>query len=101
MLNLSSYGRSRESRLLQFPIMTMARHIVALLQSHVAGDEERFLSVATQLAAHEARQGHGKLAQQLQELITAAKDRSSIVDRPAMPQADRSKRPAPRAYAGD
>jgi ATPase family associated with various cellular activities (AAA) len=62
--------------------MTMARHIVALLQSHVAGDEERFLSVATQLAAHEARQGHGKLAQQLQELITAAKDKPSIVDGP-------------------
>jgi hypothetical protein len=35
--------------------MTMARHIVALLQSHVAGDVERFLSVATQLAAHEAK----------------------------------------------
>src|SRR5579859_6481550 len=68
-----SYARRRESRLLRFPIMTMARHIVALLQSHVAGDEERFLSVATQLAAHEARQGHGKLAQQLQELISAAK----------------------------
>lgn len=49
--------------------MTISRHIVALLQSHIAGDEERFLSVATQLAAHEARQGHGKLAQELRELI--------------------------------
>jgi SpoVK/Ycf46/Vps4 family AAA+-type ATPase len=68
---------------LQFPFMTMARHIVALLQSHVAGDEERFLSVATQLAAHEARQGHGKLAQQLQELITTAKNKAVIQDRPA------------------
>jgi SpoVK/Ycf46/Vps4 family AAA+-type ATPase len=68
---------------LQFIFMTMARHIVALMQSHVAGDEERFLSVATQLAAHEARQGHGKLAQQLQELITAAKNKAVVVDRPA------------------
>jgi hypothetical protein len=50
--------------------MTTARHIVALLQSHVAGDEDRFLSVAIQLAAHEARQGHGKLAQELR-LLTA------------------------------
>jgi hypothetical protein len=60
--NRVSYGCNRNSCLLQYPFMTMARHIVALLQSHVAGDVERFLSVATQLAAHEARQGHGKLA---------------------------------------
>jgi AAA+ superfamily predicted ATPase len=57
--------------------MTTARHIVALLQSHVAGDEERFFSVATQLAAHEARQGHGKLAQELRDLIDAAKGKDA------------------------
>jgi SpoVK/Ycf46/Vps4 family AAA+-type ATPase len=61
--------------------MTTARHIVALVQSHVAGDEERFISVATQLAAHEARQGHGKLAQELQELIDAAKGKTASVAR--------------------
>lgn len=55
--------------------MTTGRHIVALVQSHVAGDGDRFLSVATQLAAHEARQGHGKLAQELRELIDAAKNK--------------------------
>ena len=36
-----------------------------------------FFSVATQLAAHEARQGHGKLAQELRELIDAAKGTQS------------------------
>jgi SpoVK/Ycf46/Vps4 family AAA+-type ATPase len=61
--------------------MTTARHIVALLQSHVDGDEDRFLSVATQLAAHEARQGHGKLAQELRELIDAAKGKRETVGR--------------------
>jgi SpoVK/Ycf46/Vps4 family AAA+-type ATPase len=61
--------------------MTTARHIVALLQSHVTGDEERFLSVATQLAAHEARQGHGRLAQELRELIDSAKGKSATVAR--------------------
>jgi SpoVK/Ycf46/Vps4 family AAA+-type ATPase len=61
--------------------MTVSRHIVALLQSHLAGDEDRFLSVATQLAAHEARQGHGKLAQELRELIDRAKGKSSTVAR--------------------
>jgi SpoVK/Ycf46/Vps4 family AAA+-type ATPase len=61
--------------------MTASRHIVALLQSHIAGDEERFLSVATQLAAHEARQGHGKLAQELRELIDSARGKSATVGR--------------------
>jgi hypothetical protein len=61
--------------------MTTARHIVALLQSHIAGDEDRFLSVAIQLAAHEARQGHGKLAQELRELIDAAKGKGATVAR--------------------
>jgi SpoVK/Ycf46/Vps4 family AAA+-type ATPase len=62
-------------------IMTTARHIVALLQSYIADDEERFLSIATQLAAHEARQGHGKLAQELRELIDSAKGKTAKVAR--------------------
>jgi SpoVK/Ycf46/Vps4 family AAA+-type ATPase len=61
--------------------MTTSRHIVALLQSHLSGDEERFLSIATQLAAHEARQGHGKLAQELRELIDSAKGKTATVGR--------------------
>lgn len=61
--------------------MTIARHIVALLQSHIAGDEERFLTIATQLAAHEARQGHGKLALELRELIDSAKGNAATVGR--------------------
>lgn len=61
--------------------MTTSRHIVALLQSHISGDEQRFITVATQIAAHEARQGHGKLAQELHELIDAAKGKSASVAR--------------------
>jgi SpoVK/Ycf46/Vps4 family AAA+-type ATPase len=61
--------------------MTTGRHIVALLQSHIDGDEDRFLSIATQVAAQEARQGHGKLAQELRELIDAAKGKVATVAR--------------------
>jgi SpoVK/Ycf46/Vps4 family AAA+-type ATPase len=61
--------------------MTTSQHIVALLQSHIAGDEDRFLSVATQLAAYEARRGHGKLAQELRELIDSAKGKRQTVGR--------------------
>jgi SpoVK/Ycf46/Vps4 family AAA+-type ATPase len=61
--------------------MTVSRHIVALLRSYIAGDEQQFLSVATQLAAHEARQGHGKLAQELRELIDSAKGKAETAGR--------------------
>jgi hypothetical protein len=37
--------------------MTASRHLIALLKSHIDGDNEHFLSVAMQVAAHEARQG--------------------------------------------
>ncbi len=65
--------------------MTTARHIVTLLKSHIAGDEDRFLATAMQLAAHEARQGHGKLAQELKELIDAAKVKEPAMAREARP----------------
>jgi SpoVK/Ycf46/Vps4 family AAA+-type ATPase len=57
--------------------MTSARHFVALLQSHLEGDDEQFLTVAMQAAAHEARQGHGKLALQLRELVDETRARRS------------------------
>lgn len=53
--------------------MPSAAQLKALLQSHIDGDDERFLSVAMQVAAHEARLGHGKLATELRGAIDAAK----------------------------
>jgi AAA+ superfamily predicted ATPase len=57
--------------------MARADHIKALLQSHSQGDDQRFYSVAMQVAALEARQGHGKLAQELRDLIDQAKKRKN------------------------
>jgi SpoVK/Ycf46/Vps4 family AAA+-type ATPase len=65
--------------------MTTARHIVTLLKSHIEGDEDRFLATAMQLAAHEARQGHGKLAQEVKELVDAAKVKEPAMRRPGGP----------------
>jgi SpoVK/Ycf46/Vps4 family AAA+-type ATPase len=62
--------------------MSSARHMVALLKSHVEGDDREFLSVAMQAAAHEAKLGHAALAQQLRELIDEAKRRSTVQRRP-------------------
>lgn len=57
--------------------MTKATHLVALLQSHLDGDDEQFLTVAMQAAANEARHGHGKLAQQLRDMVDEARAKKS------------------------
>jgi len=57
--------------------MSTARHILALLKSHLEGDDKEFLSVAMQAAAHEARLGHASVAQQLRDLIDEAKRRTA------------------------
>lgn len=61
--------------------MGSARHMIALLKSHMEGDDREFLSVAMQAAAHEAKLGHAAVAQQLRELIEEAKRRSSALQR--------------------
>ena len=58
--------------------MATAEQLKALLKSYVEGDTPRFLSVAMQMAAQEARQGHNKLAQELRALVDQAKERGVI-----------------------
>ena len=53
--------------------MASSEQLKALLQSHLEKDDDRFMSIALQVAAHEARSGHGKLAQELRDLVTVAK----------------------------
>ncbi len=57
--------------------MASSEQLKALLQSHLEEDNDRFMSVALQVAAHEARSGHGKLAQELRDIVTVAKKKSS------------------------
>ncbi|WP_295401618.1 ATP-binding protein [uncultured Thiocystis sp.] len=57
--------------------MASSEHIKALLQSHLERDEDRFLSIALQVAAHEARSGHGKLAQDLRDIVQKARKPST------------------------
>ncbi len=56
--------------------MASSEQLKALLRSHLAGDEERFLSIALQVAAHEARIGHGNLALELRDIVEKAKKQS-------------------------
>ena len=55
--------------------MASAEQLKALLRSHLDGDDDRFISVAMQVAAHEAKLGHGKLATDLRDMIDQAKSR--------------------------
>jgi SpoVK/Ycf46/Vps4 family AAA+-type ATPase len=45
----------------------------ALFKSHVAGDDERFRTIALQIAAHNAKKGNTQLAQDLRELLDEAR----------------------------
>ena len=53
--------------------MASGEQLKALLKSHVDGDDDRFFSVGMQVAAHEARRGHGRLAEELRTVIDRAK----------------------------
>ena len=63
--------------------MASGEQLKALLKAHLEGDERRFRSVAMQVAAHEAKLGHGQLAEELRALIDHAKGLPAIpISRP-------------------
>jgi SpoVK/Ycf46/Vps4 family AAA+-type ATPase len=55
-----------------------AAQVKALIRSHAEGDEERFYSVALQVAAQAARQGHGRFAQELRDVVDNARTRGTM-----------------------
>ncbi|MGE4345617.1 MAG: AAA family ATPase [Geoalkalibacter sp.] len=57
--------------------MAKADQLKALLKSHIEGDDTHFFAVAMQMAATEAKRGHGNLAQELRALIDDAKAKKS------------------------
>jgi SpoVK/Ycf46/Vps4 family AAA+-type ATPase len=54
--------------------MATAEQVKALIKSHAEGDDNRFYSVALQMAAQAARQGHSRLADELRKIIDNAKE---------------------------
>jgi SpoVK/Ycf46/Vps4 family AAA+-type ATPase len=50
-----------------------AKQVIALLNGHVEGNSELVFTVALQIAAAEARQGHPKTAETLRKLVDAAR----------------------------
>ncbi len=68
------------------------KQILALLNSHIDGDEEQLLSVALQFAAQEARQGRTEDADKLKRLVQKARDRK----RPGAPASGQTPIPLAR-----
>lgn len=55
--------------------MASADQIKALIRSHTEGDDSRFYSIAIQVAAQAAKQGHTRLAEELRLLVDEAKEK--------------------------
>ena len=67
--------------------MPSADQVKALIASLTEGDEAHFYSIAMQIAAHEARMGHGKLAEEIRALIDKAKARTRLPSKEPIPLA--------------
>lgn len=55
--------------------MATAEQIKSLIRSHIDEKSERFYTIALQVAAHEAKQGHQSLAHEIRILVDKAKAR--------------------------
>ena len=61
--------------------MATAEQIKSLIRSHFDDDRERFITIALQLAAHEAKRGHASVAYDIRDLIDKGRKTSvNIVD---------------------
>lgn len=57
--------------------MSNTKQIIAMLRSRAEGDEESFLSIALQIAASEARQGHRQTAEELRAEVDKVRAKGS------------------------
>ena len=59
--------------------MATAEQIKSLIRSHLSDQPEQFFTIALQVAAHEAKQGHQSLAHEIRTLVDKAKARPARV----------------------
>lgn len=57
--------------------MATAEQIKSLIRSYLSSDNERFYTIALQLAAHEAKQGHHALAHDIRKIVDRSKRQKS------------------------
>lgn len=66
--------------------MATAEQIKTLIRSHLTSNSEQFYASALQIAAHEARQGHDILANEIKEMVDRARKRPAATNIIAFPQ---------------
>ncbi|SMX98569.1 AAA family ATPase [Brevibacterium aurantiacum] len=68
----------------------LGEHVTAMVRSHASGDDSAFYSMALQIAAREARQGHHLLADKIKKAVDASRQGapSSNVTKLAKPRGD-------------
>ena len=59
--------------------MATAEQIKSLIRSHLNDEDERFYSIALQVAAHEAKQGHSALAHDIREIVNKSRKSKGAV----------------------
>ena len=57
--------------------MTPREYNVSLIKSHYSNEPQRFTTIALQIAAHEAKLGHGKVANEIKTIIDKSKQTSN------------------------
>lgn len=68
----------------------LGEHITAMVRSHASGDDASFYSVALQVAAREAKQGHHVLADGIKKAVDSSRQTAPVdnVTRLAQPRGD-------------
>ena len=59
--------------------MATAEQIKGLIRSHFNNSSDHFITIALQLAAHEARQGHMEIANEIRGLVDKAKLKNNVM----------------------
>jgi SpoVK/Ycf46/Vps4 family AAA+-type ATPase len=70
--------------------MANSRQMIALLKSHVQREDQEFLSIAMEVAAAEARQGHSQVANTIKRLVDEAKSKEPTSQKPVLVVPNRS-----------
>lgn len=65
----------------------LGEHITAMVRSHASGDDASFYSIALQVAAREARQGHHVLADDIKKAVDSSRQARTVTSNvTALPQ---------------
>ena len=59
--------------------MATAEQIKALIRTHLNDNSDQFITVALQVAAHEARQGHTEMAHEIRQIVDKARLRPNVI----------------------